>query len=244
MPDERSIDVAPLEALITAPLHALISADFSAARHFAAYLEEYGFEHGHAETPAASTAPTVLSALAAPADAAALPTSADPRGDLAHHHTNDHLGRLRMVSFQYHEPGPGGVAQPVVVKLPWLSLVPLPLMQVQEADFRFGVRLLGGVDAPDERRPLKVVRGSPTEEDPDPRRLRWRAVMADRAPGEGPADSAAPHRQVNLEVNVRMRQADVPAGISHLLALMGSAAHAVRPGGDVAPVPQPAPAAA
>ena len=229
MPAERSIDVAPLEALLTAPLHAVISADFSAARHFAAYLEEYGFEQGPAGPESADDD---VASDAAPGDG----------GDaLAAHHARDHLGRLRMVSFRYHEAGPGGVPQPVVVKLPWLSLVPLPLMQVQEADFRFGVRLLGGVDAPDERRPLSVLRapgdGSP---DPDPRRLRWRAMMADRAPGEERGDTAAPHRQVNLEVNVRMRQSDVPAGITHLLALMGASAQVVRPDPKPDPAPDPA----
>lgn len=133
MPNNQ-VTVVSLEALFAAPISAVISADFMAARQFAQYIQDYGF------TP---PSPPELGA-APPGEASATP------------HNAGFLGDLRMVSFSFDQPGGSGSPEPKTVKIPALSLVPLPLLQVQFAEFDFAVRVLEGTRDTSPR-PLRLL---------------------------------------------------------------------------------------
>ena len=52
------------------------------------------------------------------------------------------FGKLRETNFSYTSPGDSGAAERRVVKIPTLSLVPLPLLHVDHADFDFSVKVI------------------------------------------------------------------------------------------------------
>jgi len=53
----------------------------------------------------------------------------------------DHIGQLRMFTFHYQKPGASGGMETFQVQIPLLSLVPIPSVQVKEAEFEFDVHI-------------------------------------------------------------------------------------------------------
>lgn len=130
------------------------------------------------------------------------------------------FGSLRMVSFDYQRPGPSGRPETASVRIPALSLVPLPLLHVEQAEFRFGVRLLQALEPPKRRERLGLL-GDPPESAGKPAEpVRWQAVVADEPRDGQPTNPVAPQLQANVRAMVQVRRADIPAGIATLLALM------------------------
>lgn len=138
-----------------------------------------------------------------------------------------HLGALKTVTFSYKRPGPGGVLEDAVVEIPLLSLVPLPLLQVTDAEFNFNVHVLES-DSGALGEPPPLV-NPPQElrvqnESAKPQAPQVRAMLAP-APAPATADRSSGQRSLdaNMTVKLAMKQADVPAGISALLQLMSEA---------------------
>lgn len=143
----------------------------------------------------------------------------------------DHLGALRTVSFTYKRPGPNGTLEDAVVQIPLLSLVPLPLLQVTDAEFTFNVRVLESESSTLGAPPPLLERpgGAPTPTESASgvaARPRIRAMLA-QSPTDSPAQSGKRQSELdaNMAVKLSMRQADVPAGISALLNLMSQSIH-------------------
>lgn len=149
--------------------------------------------------------------------------------------TDENLGRLRMVQFTFPEVDSRGAIRQRIMRLPELSMIPLPLLQVDRAEYRFGVRVVtgerpvspGGLGLADEPSML-----------PSPDTYRWKAMLA--PPRRGPSAEAVPdvdpYIDANIEATVSVRQADIPAGISRMLALLASSAQMVT--GDLAVHPR------
>ncbi|HSG41337.1 MAG TPA: DUF2589 domain-containing protein [Thermoanaerobaculia bacterium] len=134
-----------------------------------------------------------------------------------------HLGTLRTVSFVRPET-PG--AERSLVRIPALSLVPLPLLQIAEAELRMDVRL---------------VRPSSGEDSSASGQPRWDAMLAPRTRsgrrGRGSLSGS------NIALKVRVRQADLPAGVATLLQVAGHSASSVpipvsKEGADREPEPK------
>lgn len=131
------------------------------------------------------------------------------------------FGDLKMVKFAFPEPTPDGGVRTKVMQLPELSLVPLPILQVDKADYSFGIRIISGQDAQPVG-PLKLLEKPETL--PDPNRYHWMATLAPpvhRKSTELQPD-ADPYINANVQAQISVRVGDVPAGISRLLALLGS----------------------
>lgn len=131
------------------------------------------------------------------------------------------FGDLKMVRFAFPEQTPDGGVRTKVMQLPELSLVPLPILQVDKADYSFGIRIISSEDVKPVGR-LDLL-GKP-ETLPDPNRYRWAAMLAPPArqkSGELQPD-ADPHINANVQAQISVRVGDVPAGISRILALLGS----------------------
>src|SRR4051794_35936461 len=56
-------------------------------------------------------------------------------------------GALRTFTFHYSRTTPSGQSEVVSVAIPAIALIPLPALQVKDAQFRFGVRILDGTRA-------------------------------------------------------------------------------------------------
>jgi hypothetical protein len=196
-----------LDYLFSAPLIATIDADFLAATRFIEYVRRYGFKQL-------------------------------PHGDDEHSTQGDaHFGRLRMVHFFYRrpithtEPEYSVDYETVTVDIPLLSILPLPLLQVSDAQFDFDVLILGALAPP---LPEKIPRlrdnakdaaqAETADEVLSPYPYKFRAMLAQGArPAEGVREVSQPQVSANMKVRINMRQADVPAGISALFNIMGDA---------------------
>ena len=146
---------------------------------------------------------------------------------------NDNLGNLRMVTFSYQdltiEDGEP-VAREVIIKLPLLSLFPLPLLQVQDANFKFDVRILEfinpGLKSHRRRAPglTDGTESSPGQNqvwDPD-LSLDTVACLSPRTPKKSGRGTAL-NSSANVSAEIRMRQADMPGGIANMLQIVNNA---------------------
>lgn len=124
-------------------------------------------------------------------------------------------GPLRMLSFTYAEREGGRQVQKRV-SLPLFTLVPLPFLQVQEADFDFDIRILDALtEQTEESFATEQTEGAAAR---GAGGLRLRASLAPQQTVVRDGDL----RQgiaANMKVKVRMGQADMPAGMSNFLRL-------------------------
>lgn len=190
-------NTVPLEYLFLAPLKAIIDADFMASRQFAAFIEEYGFTKLLRENSTLDQ------------------TEEENNQNLE---KQDDLGDLRMVSFRFNQAG-----KEMELKIPALSMIPLPLLQVNDAEFKFGVRLLEGYEKKESKK-LDLLNGgdrNTNESLEDPRLINWRASIATQESSAKKQEGVAQHLQANIEAKVSIRRSDIPAGIQTLLAVMG-----------------------
>ena len=107
--------------------------------------------------------------------------------------------RLRMLKFSYLETNVSG-SRTKVVCIPLVTLLPLPLLQIQEADFDFDINI-----------------GSPSASP-----FRLRASLAPRGGSGSLSGKSEQQLSANMKVHIKMRQADVPAGLSNMLRLTAS----------------------
>lgn len=122
-------------------------------------------------------------------------------------------GKLRMLTFTYNEQDVNGSTK-MNVNIPLLTLVPLPLLHVEEADFDFNIMIL---DAQSERveEKFSVEKGESVQQ-PQSTDFKMRASLA---PLREVKDDLQQSLSANMNMKVRMKQADMPAGLSNLLNL-------------------------
>jgi len=126
-------------------------------------------------------------------------------------------GKLRMMTFTYNEQDVNGPRRRIV-SIPLLTLLPLPLLHVEEADFDFDIKILDALsDAVDEK--FSVENGKGVCNRPEVTGFKMRATLA---PKQGELTRKGNLQQslsANMKVKVSMRPADMPAGLSSLLHL-------------------------
>lgn len=123
------------------------------------------------------------------------------------------LGKLRMLTFSYNEQDANGRTYKREVSVPLLTLLPLPLLHVEEADFDFDIKIIDALTEKAEET-FSYEKGT-TEKSDKPMGMKMRATLAPRSgkhEGELQQSLAA-----NMKVKVKMRQSDMPAGLSNLL---------------------------
>ncbi len=127
-------------------------------------------------------------------------------------------GRLRMLTFNYRSRDLSG-ARIQSVSIPLLTLVPLPLLQIQEADFDFDIQVL---DASSKQQQssfsFDTGRSEKAPDDPAGNDTRLRVALAVSSGGKADqTESRKGGMNANMKVHVKMRQADIPGGLSMLL---------------------------
>lgn len=139
-------------------------------------------------------------------------------------------GPLRMLRFSYQSNDASG-SRKRQVAVPMLSLVPLPLLHVQEADFDFDIHIMDAVSTRQEER-FSFKEGkalAPANDDPGDG-LRMRASLAPQHNG-GREASTQHTLTANMKVHVKMGQAGMPGGLAKLLNLAAGDAAGEEPEG-------------
>lgn len=137
-------------------------------------------------------------------------------------HQTGKAGPLRMLEFTYQTSSMEGQHMQKV-SIPMLTLVPLPLLQVQEADFDFDIQIVDALQA-DKNSTFSL--NNPTENAVEQgcteksEGLKLRVTMAPQS-GSSTAKSNS-SMTANMKVSVKMRQADMPGGLTKLLHLTTS----------------------
>lgn len=199
--------ISDLKNIIAAPLVATVQADVYAAVAFVKFIEEYGFEKSEG-----------------------ISTRITEMGFDVNDGTS-HLGKLKMVTFYYdYEVIEDGkpVVRMVRVTLPFLSLVPLPLLQVSDAEYKFDIRITGVynttqvIPADDDKAPSLLNPPSVAEESL-PR------VLATYTPftADNQANVIAPSMVANMRIKINVRQGDIPAGISSMLNIISDSTNRI-----------------
>ena len=129
-------------------------------------------------------------------------------------------GKLRTLDVTYQTQDVGG-QHTQRISIPLLTLVPLPLLQVKEADFDFDIQIVDALSA-DRDAAFSLKNGSAPEGDEGAEGVKLRVSMA-QASREGRASEKASRAlTANMKVKVKMQQADMPGGLSNLLHLTTS----------------------
>ncbi|MCD8045036.1 MAG: DUF2589 domain-containing protein [Tannerellaceae bacterium] len=129
-------------------------------------------------------------------------------------------GAVRLFTFTFSSPDvPGKLQQ---VSIPLLTLVPLPLLQVKEADFDFSIQIVDNVK--EERKASFSFKdthssGSGAGEQETEAPLKLRVSMAPALSGGSDKSNYHKSLSANMHVKVRMQQADIPGGLANLLRM-------------------------
>ena len=97
--------------------------------------------------------------------------------------------------------------------------MPLPLLQVKEADFDFDIQIVDALSA-DKDATFSLKNGASPQEGKEAEGVKLRVQMA-----EADASHKSNRQQsltANMKVKVRMEQADMPGGLANLLRLTTS----------------------
>lgn len=194
---ESDKEVLSLYQLIGAPLMAVVQAEAQAAQASADFIKEVGFER--AKAPATGTAAT--------------PEPVTTLQD------GGNIGDLKMVQFTHEVRGTDGIVRTHQMNVPVLSLFPIPLLQVKDAEFDFAIRILDhvarGPQLPTKTQPESKGQADLTEF------LSKNRVELKGAIARQPAPSSNQRTtDLQLRVKIRMEQADMPAGLMKLLSVL------------------------
>ncbi len=129
------------------------------------------------------------------------------------------VGELRTLEFKYKAQDAGG-ARYQSIKIPILTLVPLPLLQVKEANFDFDIQIIDAVSTDKQGSFSLKNKAEPDSEDhPSGEGVKLRVAMAERKAEGNVKSSSKQSLTANMKVNVKMEQSDMPAGLLKLLHL-------------------------
>lgn len=130
------------------------------------------------------------------------------------------IGEMRMFTFNYNTQDTNG-RRIQSISIPILTLVPLPLLQVQEADFDFDIKILDALSQAKEER-FSMEEGKSMPEQLGRGNFKLRASLAPKQITGSNTLNVQQSLSSNMKVKVKMRQADMPAGLSNLLHLTSS----------------------
>ncbi|MGF1592064.1 MAG: DUF2589 domain-containing protein [Kiloniellaceae bacterium] len=126
----------------------------------------------------------------------------------------DDLGELQMARFTRKRRNADGTEEDVEVQIPLLSMLPIPALQIKDAELDYTVRIVQTEALPSREAEVNQLMGvkrmGPLREAPATLRA---AFARESRPGD--------RRSVDMLVKMKLRieQADMPGGLAQLLAL-------------------------
>ena len=149
------------------------------------------------------------------ADAIATQTYLNYLKTIAFETTPDATGsQLRYLVFNYREQIDSSMEERQI-RIPLITMVPLPLLHVEEADFDFDIKILDALTRHAEERFDTVNESVETCGTSSASRTRLLASLAPKS-AQTSNDQQSP-LAANMQIKVKMRQSDMPAGLSNLL---------------------------
>lgn len=138
------------------------------------------------------------------------------------------FGQLRTVSFRYQRHGAHTVEE-VEMHVPLLSLVPLPVLELVEAKFEFGLHIIAAEEnrsassnGPQSGMQRAIAAGEP-ESQPS-QHLKLHTMLAPQRNGSS-VDGRAPHNETNMQVSLHVKHGDLPSGLSAIFTRMSEATY-------------------
>src|SRR5215471_5869357 len=192
----RDPEAMHLYQLIGAPLLAVVQAEAQAAQTSAEYIQRVGFDAKPTKNP----------------DTDQLQNAGNV--DLVR------LGGMKMATFSVDRPDADGTLRKHDISLPVLSMFPIPLLQVKDAEFSFAVRVLTRVPLQSAEEEKKDVGHDSNKDFLAPERVELKGMLAPHGSG------GEKMSEMNINVKIRMEQADMPAGLMKLMNLMEHSASA------------------
>lgn len=198
---KSSSQVMELKQLIAGPLLATIEADAMSAQKYLDYLMQVTFESYNPDT--------------------------------------GETGKIRMLNFSYSDYSEGKEIKRNV-SIPLITLVPMPLLHVEEADFDFDIKIVDCItEKYDESFSPEAGNAKDTGESNNKGNsntagydsgkgvgngaasngFRMRASLAPKSESRNQSGELQQSISANMKVKVKMRQSDMPAGLSNLLQL-------------------------
>jgi hypothetical protein len=140
----------------------------------------------------------------------------DPGSEGASSNGDTIVGKLRMAKFSYRKLDENGNLGEFESAVPVLSLVPIPLIQIGSAKVAFSVKITDVI--------TQTTKTSATLQNPS--KSSWlksehtelRAVMGSR-----PTTDEKTERNYQMDIEVKIEKADVPAGLIKILNMMDQA---------------------
>ena len=135
----------------------------------------------------------------------------------------NNFGKLREVTFRYSKMDASGERIDLQVSIPLLSLIPIPMLQIKEADLEMFIKV---VDVELNTSPKKGA--SPTDLDVEDSSklgfLNSNQIQIKTALGRDPSvnKNGSSSSEFHMKLKVKMEQAEFPDGIQRLLNLMGT----------------------
>lgn len=137
----------------------------------------------------------------------------------------DDFGKLKMVSFSYTKIGANGLPQTFNIEIPIILLIPLPALAISDATMKFEVEIFAIVKRnqavqkalEDGTVPLKH---QPVSRRPHQLKVRMARASSGTTPLAGEdKDYAEVKSRTAMQVEVNLRQSDLPEGILQMLNL-------------------------
>jgi len=208
--------VINLSRLISQPLISTLEADFYTARRFFEFLTDYGLEESNLE----------LINTALPSEEGDNPSSIELSG------RSPRPLQLKMVTFLYQQIDPVDRREKLfTVQVPLITLIPLPLLQIERAEFDFNLRIYSEIKLDTAGAKQGALLASSDKRESDTLDdVSFQGFKARLSPSVGRTESGeiAQTLDANMKVKVQMRQADLPGGLAYWLSALGNAT-SVRP---------------
>ena len=132
---------------------------------------------------------------------------------------------FKMLTFSYTQQNPTtGKLDEYVVQVPLLSLIPLPLLQIDSAEFDFDIRLFTQVEYQNNPRGERgwTREGEEKEEGEGKEEIgKFQGFQARLSPTGGRAEEgkSAQTLDANMKVKIKMKQADLPIGMIKMMTV-------------------------
>ncbi|MEE4265472.1 MAG: DUF2589 domain-containing protein [Desulfobacteraceae bacterium] len=194
-----------LYELVGAPLMALVDAESQAAKATANFIKEMGFKEA---------------------------SSTDEHASVEEFGRQVDFGDLRMVKFRSQRRQADGREREFQVEVPLLSLLPIPALQIKDAELEFYAKIvefpkIGKPSVEPEPEEGKNQAGESTSPEDERARKYRLPSMPERelkatfgTTSGGDSVSRQQRMDMQIKIKIRMEQADIPAGLGSLFNLM------------------------
>lgn len=191
--------IVNLGKLLSQPLISTLEADFYATQRFVKFVTDYGLEK-------------VDNVPSEEGENAGLPqlSGADLSGPL----------QLKMVTFLYRQIDPSDRREKLFrVQVPLISLIPLPLLQIDRAEFDFNIRIFSETGLSTSGARKGGLKGKAPTEEPLP------AFKARLSPIVGRSESGEVGSTIdaNMKIKIQLKQADLPGGLAYWMSVFTNA---------------------